>query len=418
MTEHAERESLPRIEPVLKTLLVTDMVDSTSLVNDLGDYRSAQIFERHECIARELLTKFDGTEIDKTDGFLLLFDRPIDAVLFAMSLHDAIANLSVEFNVKLAVRAGIHLGEVLLRKNRPEFVAHGAKPIEVEGLAKPMAARIMSLAQGVQTLLTGSAYELARRAAVGHDLVPDDLQWVRHCAYGFKGIEEPQTIFEVGREGAAPLTPPPNTEKAWRIVQSRDNDQPEWRPAADQAVPGAAAWTLERKLAVGEPGELWLARGRKPVSAIEVTIGLDSTPAVTCDERVFLFCRSWQGCDPAHDAPRWQLADPVACIVVVSGPQKGSFVVLTRKPLTCGRDVTMDVQLPDPKVSRHHFEICSQGREYVIREVKTKNGVFVNGRRVRTERVLDNTDEIHVGETKLVFYRKRNGDHAMAGWVL
>ena len=139
---------------------------------------------------------------------------------------------------------------------------------------------------------------------------------------------------------------------------------------------------------------------------------------MTRDERIFLFCRTWQGCDAAHEAPRWQLTDPVACVVIVSGPQKGSFVVLTRKPLTCGRDVTMDVQLPDPKVSRHHFEICPQGHEYVIREVKTKNGVFVNGCRVRAERILDNTDEIYIGETKLVFYCKPSGDHTVAGWAL
>ena len=43
---------------------------------------------------------------------------------------------------------------VTLRENAPEDVARGAKPVEVEGLAKPLAARVMSLARGGQTLLT------------------------------------------------------------------------------------------------------------------------------------------------------------------------------------------------------------------------------------------------------------------------
>ena len=46
----------------------------------------------------------------------------------------------------MASRVGIHLGEVVLRENSPEDVARGAKPLEVEGLAKAIAARVMSLA--------------------------------------------------------------------------------------------------------------------------------------------------------------------------------------------------------------------------------------------------------------------------------
>ena len=55
--------------------------------------------------------------------------------------------LSLEASVTLTARVGIHLGEVILLRNLPADIARGAKPLEVEGIAKPTAARLMSLAE-------------------------------------------------------------------------------------------------------------------------------------------------------------------------------------------------------------------------------------------------------------------------------
>ena len=148
MPGHTSSNTSSSSARVLKTLLLVDLVDSTVLVESLGDYRAAELFARCDSLARNLLAQHDGTEIDKTDGFLLIFDRPIDAVRYALNLHEALVSLSDQTSTKLAARAGIHLGEIMLRENPPEHVARGAKPLEVEGLAKPMAARLMSLAQG------------------------------------------------------------------------------------------------------------------------------------------------------------------------------------------------------------------------------------------------------------------------------
>ena len=395
-------------ERVLKTLLIADLVDSTALVDVMGDYRAAEIFERFDHIARDLLIQYHGLEIDKTDGFLLLFDRPFDAVMYALALHDALAKCSNELDVKLAVRAGIHLGEILLRRNKAEFVAIGAKPIEVEGLAKPTAGRIMSLAQGSQTLMTRTAFDLARRAAVGHSQAPEDIRWASHGAYLFKGIEEPQMVFEVGRQGRAPLTPPPSTEKAWRAPRRLAGEDAGWCPAPGLSVPENIGWKLERRLGVGEAGELWLAREQTPISNADRTIALDVNLAAPRKRRrrAFLFWRSVDESGSGDAAPSWQLADPVACIVIRSGSQEGRLVLLSQKQLSCGRDATMDLRIDDPKVSRRHLEICPQEDGYVIRETQTKNGVFVNGNRIDKEQVLHNTDEISIGETVLAFYHE------------
>ncbi len=206
---------------VLRTLLLTDLVSSTRILEEMGDQRAFEVFQKHDRIARDLLATYDGREIDKTDGFLFLFSRPLDAIRYALAYHRALASLSEDVGIELAARAGIHLGEVYVYENSPEDVARGAKPLEVEGLAKPMAARLMSLAQGRQTLLTRGTYDLARRAAVNAGEDTSQLEWRSHGPYTFKGVADPIDVFEVGVSGLSPLTPPPGSAKVRRAVDAR-----------------------------------------------------------------------------------------------------------------------------------------------------------------------------------------------------
>ncbi len=259
-------------DPVVRTLVMTDLVANTRMVEQLGDNRAYEIATRHDRAARDLLSRFHGLEIDKTDGFLLLFERPIDAVTFALAYHRMLADLSRELGVELEARAGIHLGEVLLHENPATDVARGAKRLEVEGIAKPTVARLASLARGGQTLLTQAAFDLARRSAVDAEL-PERISWLAHGAYRFKGVEEPLEIFEAGRVGLAPLSVPPDTEKAQRVVAADDELTLGWRPAPDQRIPLRPNWVLEQRIGTGGFGEVWLASHEK-----------------THEKRVFKFC--------------------------------------------------------------------------------------------------------------------------------
>ena len=202
---------------VLKTLLLSDLVGSTRLTETLGDERAAALFRLHDRAARDLLARYAGREIDKTDGFLMLFDRPLNAALYAQAYHDALEQLSEQQGVELAARVGIHIGEVVVYENPPEDVARGAKPIEVEGLAKPMTARLMSLALGRQTLITRGFYDVAKRSAVGAGPDAERLRWHEHGNYSFQGVEEPIRVFEVGIEGLSPLSPPTDSAKVMRV---------------------------------------------------------------------------------------------------------------------------------------------------------------------------------------------------------
>ena len=228
--------------PVVRTLLLCDLVGSTALAEDLGDVRMAEIVAAIDRQVRKLLADMGGQEIDKTDGFLLLFERPADAVQFAMALHVSMQERSEASGATLTYRVGIHIGEVVMWNNPAEDVARGAKPVEIEGLAKPMAARIMSLAGAGQTLLTRSAWELARRAAVGQ---PDDLQFATHGLYSVHGVAEPIEVYEVCPPGKTPIAPI-DTAKARRYRRVRRG--PLWAAAALFAVAavvgsiGVRAW--------------------------------------------------------------------------------------------------------------------------------------------------------------------------------
>jgi predicted ATPase/class 3 adenylate cyclase/Tfp pilus assembly protein PilF len=191
-------------------LVFTDVVDSTAWVERLGDRGAAELWAEHDRRARELLARHRGREIDRADGVFALFAEAADAARYALAYHDALAPL------QLRARCGVHVGTVTLRDNRPEDVARGAKPIEVEGRAKPLAARVMALASGGQTLLTDAA-----RQALGA-APPSGSALKSHGHYRLKGIDAPIEVFEIGRGDRAAFEPPADADKAYRVVRRHD----------------------------------------------------------------------------------------------------------------------------------------------------------------------------------------------------
>ncbi|MEG3158061.1 putative peptide modification system cyclase [Lysobacter zhanggongensis] len=226
--ERVARDNAPaeRGGPQLRTLLLTDLVDSTALVERLGDTAAAELFRAHDRLVLGLQQHWRGRLIDRSDGMLLLFERPIDGLGFALDYTRGLLELGAPHNVELKARAGLHVGEVLTWRNSDDAVRVGAKPVEVEGLAKPMAGRLMTTALPGQILISAVAEPLAHRAARELGERGQHLLWKSHGRWRFKGVPEAQQIFEVGEPGVAPLRTPPNTNKAWR-------DIPLWRrPAA------------------------------------------------------------------------------------------------------------------------------------------------------------------------------------------
>ncbi|MBI5367849.1 MAG: FHA domain-containing protein [Planctomycetes bacterium] len=91
-------------------------------------------------------------------------------------------------------------------------------------------------------------------------------------------------------------------------------------------------------------------------------------------------------------------------------------VKLTEDALTIGRDRTCGVVLVDEKSSRRHCRLVKKREAWHLQELDSKNGTWVNGLRVATDRPLANGDVIMIGHARLVF-RERMGGAALALWI-
>src|SRR5213076_932750 len=60
-----------------------------------------------------------------------------------------------------------------------------------------------------------------------------------------------------------------------------------------------------------------------------------------------------------------------------------SYRLQTHRPFTVGRDPGNDIILRDPKVSRHHADIVFERGFFVLHDLASANGTYVNGKRVR-----------------------------------
>jgi putative peptide modification system cyclase len=212
--------------PQLRALLFTDLCDSLILVERIGDSAAAELFQQHDRLVLTLQQQWNGQQIDRSDGLFLLFERAIDGLGFALDYQRELKALGQAQKLELRARAGLHVGEVLTWENSAEAVKAGAKSVEVEGLAKPMAARLMMLARPGQILLSAVAESLTHRATSTLGERAERLVWKSHGRWRFKGIPATQEVYEVGEIGAAPLRMPRGSTKARR-------DIPLWRqPAA------------------------------------------------------------------------------------------------------------------------------------------------------------------------------------------
>jgi len=200
----------------LRALLICDLVDSTVLVDELGDRAAAELIRKHDRLARDLFHLHGGQEIDKSDGFLTLFKEPGAALQCALDYQRELKRLSAEAQRAMHARVGIHYGEIVLYQNTREDIAQGAKPLEAEGIAKPIAARLMGAAMASQILLTRGACDLARRSPALLDSL-DRVQFREHGRYQIKGLVDPLDVFEAGELGIAPLRAPQKSAKAKRV---------------------------------------------------------------------------------------------------------------------------------------------------------------------------------------------------------
>jgi class 3 adenylate cyclase len=203
-------------------IVLLDLIGSTQFVQSVGAARAALHFQYHDRLARSLIYKFEGREIDRSDGFLCSFDRTIDAVNFALYYQK-----TVPAKIRIGCRIGIHWGTIIEVIQDDVFVAANAKRVELEGISKNIAARTMSLCRRGQVLLTEDAAHNVKHRT--NAFTPKNTRYACVGLYRFKGVKKPQTIYAVG-ETLESLQPPKGSEKVKRVggpskIKSRARDR-------------------------------------------------------------------------------------------------------------------------------------------------------------------------------------------------
>ena len=92
-----------------------------------------------------------------------------------------------------------------------------------------------------------------------------------------------------------------------------------------------------------------------------------------------------------------------ALLVVKRGPNAGSRFLLDQDTTSAGRHPDSDIFLDDVTVSRRHAEFRREGGEFIVVDVGSLNGTYVN-RELVDERRLQHGDEVQIGKFRLVFY--------------
>jgi len=85
-------------------------------------------------------------------------------------------------------------------------------------------------------------------------------------------------------------------------------------------------------------------------------------------------------------------------LIVRTGPNPGMVFDLTKEITSLGRDVANDIVLGDPEVSRQHARITRTPGGYVVEDMGSTNGTFVNGERLTAPRVLRDSDLVGLSE--------------------
>jgi pimeloyl-ACP methyl ester carboxylesterase len=157
----------------LATVLFTDIVDSTARAVEVGDTRWRALLDEHDSIVRQQLARFGGREIDNTgDGFLATFDRPGSAILCARAIGTGLAHTG------LAVRAGVHTGEVEVRGER------------IGGLSVHIGARVAATAGGGDIVVSSTVKDL---------LVGSDFTFADRGEHELKGVPGTWRLFAADR---------------------------------------------------------------------------------------------------------------------------------------------------------------------------------------------------------------------------
>jgi class 3 adenylate cyclase len=167
-------------------IVFTDIVGSTNLNARLGDSTYAGVRSAHFQKAREFIKQYNGHEVKNAgDSFTVIFRTAIEALNFAIALHDDTGDL------RLRIRAGVHVGIVRIVEDRDIF-----------GASANFAHRVMSAAKN-------GGVVISRDVKSQVDLEKDDQQiFLQYYAVnlpmaGFPGLHTLYLVHTPAMQAAA-----------------------------------------------------------------------------------------------------------------------------------------------------------------------------------------------------------------------
>ena len=157
------------VDRVLATVLMTDIVGSTTRAESLGDQRWRDLLDAHNGAVRREFARFRGHEVKSLgDGFLATFDGPARAIRCASAITEAVRPLGVE------IRAGLHTGEIEMDET------------DVRGIAVHIASRVSSLAGPNEVLVSRTVKDLVAGSGI---------RFAERGSHALRGLQEPMEIY-------------------------------------------------------------------------------------------------------------------------------------------------------------------------------------------------------------------------------
>ncbi len=163
-------------DPAMRTIMFTDIVDSTGMTARLGDVRAVEMVRAHDALVRRALHRTGGREVKHTgDGIMASFDDALAGVECACAIQQAFDTFNLASREKLQVRIGLDAGEPVADSN------------DLFGATVQMAARLCQHARP-GTILVSEAVSKA---------LSDRVQVVALGPKSLKGFGQPTAVFEV-----------------------------------------------------------------------------------------------------------------------------------------------------------------------------------------------------------------------------
>jgi pSer/pThr/pTyr-binding forkhead associated (FHA) protein len=97
-------------------------------------------------------------------------------------------------------------------------------------------------------------------------------------------------------------------------------------------------------------------------------------------------------------------------LIMRSGPTPGAAFTLEGDQITIGRDSTNGITINDAEISRRHARLTFQGGKYILEDLGSTNGTFVNGQRLAGPRVLKTGEVVSFGEQIVLVFEATTFD--------